>query len=133
MLPYFRFHHIGIATFCIEDTSAFYMGAGYSKSDTIYDPSQDVNICFLEKKGMPLLELLEPNDDKSPICKTLEKNGVSPYHCCYEVDNLDLARKDLRTLGYLPISKPEHALAINGRMVQFFYNRKVGIIEVVEK
>lgn len=133
MLPYFRFHHIGIATYSIDDTAVLYIAAGYEKSDTIYDPIQNVHICFLKKAGMPMLELLAPNDDKSPVCKTLEKNGVTPYHCCYEVNSLEQAAKDLRSLRYVPVSKPETAIAIEGNRVQFFFNKQVGLIELVEK
>lgn len=132
MLPYFRFHHIGIATYKIDETATMYTAAGYVKTSTVYDPIQNVYICFLKKEGMPTLELLAPHDDKSPVCKTLEKNGVIPYHCCYEVENLEQAAKDLRALQYVPICPPEVAVAFEGKKVQFFYNKQIGLIELVE-
>ncbi len=42
-----KYHHIGIAVFNIEETAPFYIMQGYSKSQTVYDPIQNVNICFL--------------------------------------------------------------------------------------
>ena len=91
MLAEFDFHHIGIATYDIDDTAQFYISAGYAKTETTIDPIQNIKICFLSKEGMPLIELLAPVDDNSPVNKTLEKMGVSPYHCCYCVENMDEA------------------------------------------
>ena len=132
MLPYFRFHHIGVAVFDIDATASYYVNAGYARTDTVYDPHQNVNICFLTKEGMPMVELLAPKDSTSPVTKTLEKSGVTPYHICYEVDDIDVAVADLRKLKYVPLIKPVEACAIGGRRVCFLFNRQVGLIELVE-
>ena len=55
MLPDFKFHHIGIAVFDIDDTAQYYIDAGYQKTETVIDTIQNVKICFLTKEGMPLL------------------------------------------------------------------------------
>ena len=89
MLDSFKFHHIGVAVKDIDKTAAMYEDGGYEMSDIIFDPVQNVNICWLTKDDMPTVELLEPVDESSPVCKTLEKNGVTPYHTCYVVDNID--------------------------------------------
>ena len=60
MLAEFRFHHIGIAVFSIDETAEMYLAAGYEKTETIFDPIQNVHICFLTKDGMPMMELLAP-------------------------------------------------------------------------
>ena len=132
MLQYFRFHHIGVAVFDIDSTAEMYAGAGYEKTETVYDPAQNVSICFLKKEGMPMIELLEPRDQSSPVNGTLEKNGVTPYHFCYEVDDIEKAVADLRPLKYIAVSKPEPACAIDGRRVCFLFNKKVGLIELLE-
>lgn len=133
MLPYFRFHHIGVAVFDIDSTAKCYLEAGYSKTDTVYDPHQNVYICFLTKNGMPTIELLAPKDETSPVSKTLEKNGVTPYHLCYEVDDINKAIADLRKLKYIPLIKPIEACAIESRKVCFLFNKQVGLIELVER
>lgn len=133
MLSDFEFHHIGLAVKDIDITAKLYINAGYNKSDTIYDPIQNVNICFLHKQGMPDLELLAPKDETSPVQKTLEKNGVSPYHFCYKVDNFDIAIAKLREQRYILVKKPENAVAINNKKVCFLYNKDVGLIELLEK
>ncbi len=132
MLDSFRFHHIGIAVKSIEKTSAVYMEGGYAKSGVTFDPIQNVNICWLSKEGMPLIELLEPVDDSSPVCKTLEKNGVTPYHTCYVVDDIDAAVLKLRKIKYVIFSKAEKAVAIQNSRVCFLFHRDVGLIELVE-
>ena len=88
MLESFKFHHIGVAVKDIDKTAAMYVGGGYQKSEPIFDPVQNVNICWLTKAGMPTVELLAPVDETSPVCKILEKNGVTPYHTCYVVDDI---------------------------------------------
>lgn len=132
MLPYFRFHHTGVAVFDIDATAKFYLDAGWSKTETVYDPHQNVYICFLTKEGMPMVELLAPKDGTSPVTGTLDKSGVTPYHFCYEVDDINQAIADLRKLKFVPLIKPVAACAINDRKVCFLFNRQVGLIELVE-
>lgn len=133
MLTDFRFHHIGIAAKSIEATAKMYVWGGYKCSETVFDPIQNVNICWLTKEGMPTVELLEPVNEASPVCKILEKNGVTPYHCCYIVENIDEAALKLRKLRYVMVSKPAEAVALKGSRVAFFYNKNVGLIELVEE
>ena len=127
-----KFHHVGVAVKSIEATAAVYVCAGYKKSDIVYDPIQNVNICWLTRDDAPIVELLAPVDETSPVCKTLEKNGVTPYHCCYVVESLEEAVKQLRKEKFVLTSKPEPAVAFCGSRVCFLYNRDVGLIELVE-
>ncbi len=132
MLDYFKFHHIGIAVMNLEATACIYEQGGYKRSAAIFDPIQNVNICWLTKDGVPTLELLEPVDKKSPVNKTLEKVGVSPYHCCYVVENIEQATIELRKQKYIMVSKPAEAVAFCGSRVCFLFNKNVGLIELVE-
>ena len=130
MLDSFKFHHIGVAVKDIDKTAVIYEDGGYDKSDIIFDPVQNVNICWLTKAGMPTVELLAPVDDQSPVCKILEKNGVTPYHTCYIVEDIDLAVSVLREHKYVLVSKPVEA--IHNCKVAFLHNRHIGLIELVE-
>lgn len=127
-----KFHHIGVAVKSIEATAAVYVAGGYKQSETTFDPNQNVNICWLTKEGMPVVEVLEPIDETSPVCKILEKNGVTPYHICYVVNDIEQAVKDLRKMKYIVVSKPVEAVAIHGCKVSFLFNKNVGLIELVE-
>ena len=122
-----------MAVFSIEKTAITYLDAGYTKTDTVFDPIQNVNICFLSKAGMPTVELLEPVDESSPVNDTLKKCGVAPYHTCYEVKSIDEAAAELRQKRIFPLGKAEEAIAFGGCRVCFFYNKNIGLIELVER
>lgn len=132
MLADFQFHHIGIAVKDIKTTSAIYEGGGYKPSTIIYDPIQNVDICWLTKDDSPTLELLAPVNENSPVNNILEKNGVSPYHTCYVVKDIQEAISELRKQKYVMISKPAEAVAFKGSKVAFLFNKNVGLIELVE-
>ena len=132
MLDSFKFHHIGVAVKDIESTASVYEQGGYKRSAAIFDSIQNVDICWLTKEGMPIVELLAPVDEKSPVNKTLEKVGVSPYHCCYVVDDIDEAAAELKKQRYIMVSKPVEAVAFCGSRVCFLFNKNVGLIELVE-
>lgn len=132
MLPGFIFHHIGVAVLDIEATANLYVQGGYHRSSVIYDQIQNINVCWLTKEGSPTIELLASVDDKSPVKRVLEKNGVTPYHFCYSVDNIESAVKELKGQGYLLISKPVEAVAIRSSRICFLFNKNIGLIELVE-
>lgn len=132
MLDSLIFHHLGVATKDIDATASVYAQGGYKRSTTIYDPIQNVKICWLTKEDTPIVELLAPVDDNSPVNRTLEKVGVSPYHCCYVVDNLEDAYAELRKQKYIMVSKPAEAVAFCSSRVCFLFNKNVGLIELVE-
>lgn len=133
MLAEFEFHHIGYAVKNIDKTSAYYLTAGFVQTETIIDPLQNVRIAFLSKHGNPLIELVEPVDKHSPIVKTLEKSGVSPYHICYSVDDLDEAIGKMKMLKFIPLFKPVPAVALGNKKICYLYNQDVGLIELLEK
>lgn len=128
-----RFHHIGIACHDIEATKPFYVTMGYVPSETIEDPLQNIYICFLDKPNAPLLELLAPVDEKSPVNRTLAASGVTPYHICYSVNNMDVAIKELKNMRFVRVSRPTPACAMNNKLVCFLFKKEVGLIELVEE
>lgn len=128
-----RFHHVGIACRDIEVTKTFYLGLGYTASETVEDSIQNVFICFLSKNGEPRLELLAPVDENSPINRMLSMAGVSPYHICYEVLDMEESIRLLKQQHFLMVSRPVPACAINNKRVSFLFNKDVGLIELVEQ
>ena len=127
-----RFHHVGIACHDIAITRTFYVEQGYTAGDVVIDPLRDVKICFLDKPGSPQLELLAPLDESSPINRILSSQGVTPYHICYAVDNIDAAVLELRQKKFVCVSKTQPACALDGRGVCFMYHKHVGLIELLE-
>ncbi len=126
------FHHIGIACRDIAKTQAFYLGQGYTASPVVEDPLQHVRISFLEKEGAPRIELLEPLDDQSPVARTLATSGVSPYHMCYEVQDIEAAVNHLRGQRFLLVNGPVPACAMGDRRIAFLFQKNTGLIELVE-
>ena len=126
------FHHIGIACRDIAKTQAFYLGQGYTASPVVEDPLQHVRISFLEKEGAPRIELLEPLDDQSPVARTLATSGVSPYHMCYEVEDIEAAVNHLRGQRFLLANGPVPACAMDDRRIAFLFQKNTGLIELVE-
>ena len=133
MLSNWKFDHIGVAVPEIDGTAAVYKAAGYTHTEPVYDPIQNVHICFLSKEGMPKVELLAPHDNSSPVQQTLDKMGVTPYHTCYEEENIEAAIAELRQMRYIVVRKPASAVAFGGRRVSFLYNKQTGLIEIVER
>lgn len=128
------FHHIGIATYNIEETGKKYNLFGYQIStDTFFDPIQNVYITFMEKPNSPLVELVSPVDKDSPILNTLNKNGTTPYHLCYEVDDIVKEVENLKKMKFLMVSKIVPAVAFNNRLVCFLYSKESGLIELLNK
>ena len=126
------FHHIGIACRDIDKTVQFYLQQGYAATPAVEDLLQHVRISFLEKDGAPRLELLEPIDDSSPVARTLAATGVSPYHICYEVQNLEEAIASLRQQRFLLVNGPVPACAMGNRRIAFLFQKNTGLVELVE-
>lgn len=78
------------------------------------------------------MELIAPKDEKSSINTIIKKNGNSPYHICYSVDDLISAIEDFVKNGYVLMGEPKMAVAIDNKKVAFLYNKHMGIIELVE-
>jgi methylmalonyl-CoA/ethylmalonyl-CoA epimerase len=102
-----RLNHIGVATPSIEESIRYYreiMGA-----TSFHEPfdleEQGVKVCFVDTTGEngthgTQIELIEPLGEDSPIAKFIEKNPAgAQHHVCYEVDDIEDARKWFEELG----------------------------------
>lgn len=132
MNPGLTFHHIGFACRDIDKTKAFYVNLGYVAADVVDDPVQHVKVCFLDKEEAPRIELLAPLDEQSPVLRTLESSGVSPYHICYQVSDIEEAIDALRQQRFLLVNGPVPACAMHDRRIAFLFQKHTGLIELVE-
>ena len=128
-----EFHHVGIAVQSIEETAKCYIRLGYSLTETIEDPVQNVRIAFLKRDDSPLLELVQPVDKTSPVCNILKKVGVSAYHFCYETADLQKKVEDLENQDFKILVEPVEAVAFHHRKICFLYHSDIGLIELLEK
>ena len=133
MLKNAKFHHIGTAVNSIEAAKPFYEAGGYAVSDTVLEPVQKVKVAYARKDGVPTVELLEPLDETSPIVNILKKNGCTPYHSCFAVENLQHAIKEARKIGYMPLGKPVPGHGLDDALMVFVYNKNVGLVQLMEE
>lgn len=124
--------HLGVVTDNIEDTALIYSKLGYTKSEVITDEIQQVKICFLTNIETKI-ELVEPLNEKSSVNKLLNKNGVSPYHLCYEVENIEKVFDEMVELGFIPLFRPVEAVAFDNRLICYMYHKHMGYFELLNK
>lgn len=120
----------------LEQAVEVYHGIfGYSvQSGPFVDPIQKVTVCFLApmKDGDPLIELIAPASDDSPVNRILAK-GISAYHLCYEVDDMTEALNHVRSHGCIVVSEPVRAVAFEGRLIAWFYTPTRQLTELVQR
>ncbi|MEJ2594751.1 MAG: VOC family protein [bacterium] len=125
-------HHIGYAVADLKQSLEMFIKLGYTIiGEPINDEKRNVEIAFVQNNGY-LVELISPLNDKSPIRNYLNKIGNTPYHLCYETDNMDEAIAELRKQRYLLVEKPSAAIAIDDHRVAFLYHPKYGLLELLE-
>ncbi len=131
----FKIHHIGVAVSDIESATSVYRENGYLCTTPIFDPLQNVNICFAEKPDELRTELLTPADENSPVSDFLKKSGGEPevYHICYAVPDIDQTISDLRKERWLLVKPPVPAVACGNARVAFLYSKEAGLIELLEE
>ena len=89
------FHHFGLAVKEFEKALAFYKNIGYDFTESIVDPLQNVELVLCTSEKYPMVELVKPINEKSPITNILNKNNEMIYHICYVLDDIE---RDLKTL-----------------------------------
>ncbi len=129
----YKLDHIGYLTGSILETSKVFEILGYVAGDTVNDDTQQTKICFLKKEGEPTIELVEPYKGNKTMLKMLAKRGVTPYHMCYEVEDIDAELEKLITKNWTALFKPVEAPAYNNRKFCYFWNSEIGFIELLNK
>ena len=125
--------HIGYAVKDIQQTARHYVCVGWELSEIFEEKVQNTKIAFLTKEGFPTIELVSPlNLTKSPVDNILAQNGVSPYHICYEVDDIEQAVEDLYEEDFKPLFLPIESVAMGNRRICYLHHLEVGFIEIVE-
>lgn len=124
-------HHIGYAVRQIDEAFKYFKLLGFSvSSDIVEDTVRNVRICFIENNGVKI-ELIEPMNGKSPITDVLSKNGPTPYHLCVEVEDIIKSVSDLQKNGFMLLSPPKAAPAIERKPVAFLFRKEIGVVELV--
>ncbi len=131
-----RLHHIG---FVVADIGAgmngFVRSLAASWDGRIYeDPLQKVKVAFLANRpGDPLVELVEPAAEDSPVWRFLTERGGGLHHVCYEVGNLEEQLSEMKARGCTIVRRPKPAVAFDGRRIAWMLTAERLLIELLEK
>ncbi len=91
-------HHIGVATWSLQEELFYFRALGFVCEDTFEDESVGVRGIFLipkdEKHPLYRLEILENLTPKGPLTSYL-KNRTKMYHLAYETQNIESSIKEL--------------------------------------
>lgn len=124
-----KIHHMGIACSNIEEALADF-GRYHpivKRSEVVYDELQKAELCMVYTDTGLDVEFIAGEQ-----VARLVKKGISYYHLCYEVDDLDAALSESVGKGAMIISEPKPAILFGGRRVAFVY-LPYGLVEFVEK
>ena len=129
-------HHIGFVVASISAVAReFAMSVSASwEGEIIHDPGQRVRVAFLRSNdpGNPVIELVEPAGEASPVIKFLGKGG-GLHHLCYEVADLEAGLREARSMGMLIIAGPVPAVAFGGRRISWVYSKNRLLMEFLER
>ena len=128
-----KIDHIGIATYGIEEASAFWreiLGVEISPTEEVSE--QSVSVAMLTV-GDSRIELLEAIGEESPISKFLQKRGPGIHHIALRVGDIRAALKKLRVSGARLIDDTPRTGA-GGCLVAFIHPETTGgvLVELVE-
>jgi methylmalonyl-CoA/ethylmalonyl-CoA epimerase len=134
-VPQGTFHHVGFVVGSIQDSVQSFAASLDATWDgeIIHDPNQVVRVTFLQSKhpSNPLLELVEPAGEKSPVLSFLQRGG-GLHHICYQVDDLEEQLRRSRAAGGLITRPPLPAVAFGGRRIAWVYTKNKLLIEYLE-
>jgi methylmalonyl-CoA/ethylmalonyl-CoA epimerase len=134
--PEGTFHHVGFVVASISGSVRGFIDMLQAEWDGVifHDPNQLVRVTFLRGKdaGSPLLELVEPAAENSPVIPFLKKGG-GLHHLCYEVEDLEQRLVFCRSKGSLIARPPLPAVAFGGRRIAWVYTKNKLLLEYLER
>jgi methylmalonyl-CoA/ethylmalonyl-CoA epimerase len=134
--PTGAFHHVGFVVASIErDVQSFAESLDATwGGNTVHDPQQGVYVTFLQSRnsGDPLVELIEPAGESSPVLSFLKRGG-GLHHVCYLVDALENKLEECRAQGGHVVRPPTAAVAFGGRRIAWVYTKNKLLIEYLER
>jgi methylmalonyl-CoA/ethylmalonyl-CoA epimerase len=132
--PELRLHHIGFVVGSIAgavDGFVRLLSARWT-GEIFDDPIQRVKVTFLTtRNGAPLIELVEPLAEDSPVAAFFGRGG-GLHHLCYEVEELEPELSRIRASGALPLKDPAPAVSFGGRRIAWVVSREGLLVELLE-
>ncbi len=130
--------HIGIACNNLDDASPFWrlIGLQQGKDETVIEQGVTTRF-FATSDGdtrKPMIELLEPTGDDTPIGKFLAKRGPGVQQICFRVEDIDEMISMLTSNGIIMIDS-EPRIGAHGAKIAFVHPKSTGgvLVELAEK
>jgi len=92
--------HISWAAASPEKGAATLAVFGFAPTETEEIHSQDVRTTYYKHANGLQFEIIRPLDDKSHLNRFLAKHGPGLHHVCLQVENLDDACAEIKSLGW---------------------------------
>lgn len=134
--------HIGIATNSLDEGSKFWrlMGLSNNLPDELVE-DQGVTTRFFEtskieahSESSPMIELLEPTGEDTPIGKFIQKRGIGIQQLCFRVENIEKMISHLIDNGIKMIDV-EPRIGSHGALIAFVHPKSTGgvLVELAQK
>ena len=128
-----KIHHFGYLTTSIENSVKGFSRLGYVTFDKLYlDQTRGIKIQFIRSASGELLELIEPSSETSVVKGLMSSSNNKIYHICYYTADIAQAIDSLKEQGFMLISPPQPAIALNNGNVAFLLSKHTGMIELYE-
>ena len=123
-----NFHHLGVATRSISESSTIYTNLGYSpESGKITDEVLGISCQFFIHPTGPRIELVEALNDSNVLDPWL-RSGSPIYHMAFELTGDDITfnlKESVRVTKEIP------AVAFDMRPVTFYLQKGRQLIEII--
>ena len=129
-------HHVGFVVANIETAMPGFLRSLAAEWDgqVFHDPLQKVRVAFLATRAQdPLIELVEPAGDDSPVSRFLQERGGGLHHVCYEVAHLEEELIAFRSRGASIAKRPLPAVAFGGRRIAWVITSEKLLVELLEE
>ena len=129
-------HHLGFVVANIAaGMEGFVRSLAAAWDGRVYeDPHQRVKVAFLAiRPGDPLIELVAPAAEDSPVRHFLAQRGGGLHHVCYEVNDLEEQLAEMKARGCMIIRRPKPAIAFDGRRIAWVLTAEKLLVELLEK
>jgi methylmalonyl-CoA/ethylmalonyl-CoA epimerase len=129
-----RIEHLGIAVKNLEESIPMYealLNTTCFKREGV--ASEGVMTAFFQV-GASKIELLEATNEDSPIAKFLAKNGPGFHHVAFEVEDIEIEIKRLKTAGFQLIHEAAKDGADN-KLIAFLHPKSTGslLVEICQE
>lgn len=129
-----KIEHIGIAVKNLEESNVLFaklFGKPHYKTESV--ESEGVNTSFF-KVGENKIELLEATNENSPIAKFLTKKGEGVHHIAFDVTDIEVEIKRLKSEGFIVLNEKPKKGADN-KLVAFLHPKSTNgtLIELCQE